>query len=293
MVSLSVFGVGWFSYDQSKDRHALFLGTAFLATGLIDFMHTLGNAAMPAFITANSTNKSTQYWIAARLLGAAALSLSAFVHPDRPLRLGDQGNLPGAALAVSGLVFTGVTFFASHLPATFIPGVGLTPFKVFSEYVVIAFLLLAWGAYWRRMKETGDELLVTYLAAFMVGDPQRSRLRLLQDRIRHLQRARPRLQGRGLLLDLQGSVRGIGEETVPAALRGPTRSCGRRWGSASTPRSSSRARCGAGAAGGGGISRLEAANREVEEKREWLRVTLSSIGDAVLACDTAGRVTFA
>ena len=42
MVSLSMFGVGWFTYDQSKNRHALFLGTAFLAIGLIDFMHTMG-----------------------------------------------------------------------------------------------------------------------------------------------------------------------------------------------------------------------------------------------------------
>jgi len=55
MVSLSLFGVGWFTFDQSQDRHALFLGTAFLAVGLIDFMHALSSAAMPAFITANST----------------------------------------------------------------------------------------------------------------------------------------------------------------------------------------------------------------------------------------------
>jgi hypothetical protein len=47
MVSLSLFGVGWYAYDQSQDLHALFLGTAFLAIGLIDFMHALSNAAMP------------------------------------------------------------------------------------------------------------------------------------------------------------------------------------------------------------------------------------------------------
>src|SRR5512133_403290 len=84
MVSLSMFGVGWFTYDQSKDRHALFLGTAFLAIGLIDFMHALSSAAMPAFITANSTNKSSQYWVAARLLDSSALLASAFIHPYRP-----------------------------------------------------------------------------------------------------------------------------------------------------------------------------------------------------------------
>src|SRR5205814_5795046 len=32
--------------------------------------------------------------------------------------------------------------------------------------------------------------------------------------------------------------------------------------------------------------------REAHEQKEWFRVTLSSIGDAVIATDTAGRVTF-
>jgi PAS domain S-box-containing protein len=169
MVSLSVFGVGWYTYDQSEDRHALFLGTAFLATGLVDFMHALSSAAMPAFITANSTNKSSQYWIAARLLDSSALLASAFILPHRPLRWLTKRRLLAAALAVSGTVFTGITFFPSHVPSTFVPGVGLTPFKVASEYLVISLLVLALAAYWRRMERTGDPLLVHYMSAFVIG----------------------------------------------------------------------------------------------------------------------------
>jgi signal transduction histidine kinase len=169
MVSLSVFGVGWFAYDQSKDRHALFLGTAVLAVGLLDFMHTLGNAAMPAFITANSTNKSTQYWTAARLVGAWALLASAFIRADEPRRWLTKRTLLGAALGVCALVFVAATFFPAHLPATFVPGQGLTTVKVAAEYVVIGFLVLALVAYWRRMERTGDPLLVHYMGAFVVG----------------------------------------------------------------------------------------------------------------------------
>ena len=84
MVSISIFGVGWFTYDHSKDRHILFLGAAFLAIGLMDFMHTLGYAGMPPFITPNSANKSTQFWIAVRLFTASAFLVSAWVYPDRP-----------------------------------------------------------------------------------------------------------------------------------------------------------------------------------------------------------------
>ena len=32
MVSLSIFGVSWFAHEQSRDRHALFLGCVFLVS---------------------------------------------------------------------------------------------------------------------------------------------------------------------------------------------------------------------------------------------------------------------
>ncbi len=40
-----------------------------------------------------------------------------------------------------------------------------------------------------------------------------------------------------------------------------------------------------------GIERKQAQER-LREQQEWLRVTLASIGDAVVATDTRGRVTF-
>ncbi len=169
MVCLSVFGVGWYAYDQSKDRHALFLGTAFLATGLLDFMHTLSNAAMPAFITPNSTNKSTQFWIAARLVGSTALFASAFLLSGRGPRWMTKRILLAAALATCAAVFAGVTFFPAQLPVTFVPGAGLTPFKVGAEFLAIGLLAGGGAAYWVRMRRTGDDRLLLYLAAFVIG----------------------------------------------------------------------------------------------------------------------------
>ncbi len=86
MVSLSMFGVGRFTYKQSQNRHALFLGTAFLAIGLMDFMHTAGMPDMPDFITPNFLNKSIQFWVAARLFQGGAFLASAFVYPGSPFR---------------------------------------------------------------------------------------------------------------------------------------------------------------------------------------------------------------
>ncbi len=168
MVSLSIFGVGWYTYEQSKDSHALFLSAAFLAIGIMDFMHALGYAGMPAFITPNSANKSTQFWIAARSFAAVAFLVSAYIHPDTRRNWLSKPVLLASGLAASGLVFIAVTFFPSDLPATFIEGVGLTPFKEISEYLIIGLLIFAALAYWRRFSSEGDRQLLYYIAAFII-----------------------------------------------------------------------------------------------------------------------------
>jgi len=168
MVSFSVFSIGWSPYKQTKDRHALFLGVAFLAVGLLDFMHTMSNAAMPGFITPNSTNKSTQFWIAARLLDSSAFFISAFISPVTQSKWLTKTPLLTAALSLTGLVFIAVIFFPASLPATAIPGIGLTPLKRYLEFVVILLLIGAAAAYWRRLAKTGDRVILYYLAAFII-----------------------------------------------------------------------------------------------------------------------------
>jgi PAS domain S-box-containing protein len=167
VVSLSIFGLGWYSFDQNRNQHSLFLSVAFLAIGLMDLMHTLGYAGMPPLITSNSANKSTQFWIAVRFFSASAFLASAFIHQERPLAWLTKTNLMAGALILPSLTFTAITFFPSWVPATFIQGVGLTPFKKTAEYVIIGILLLATAAYGRRFSATGNRLINYYLAAFV------------------------------------------------------------------------------------------------------------------------------
>ena len=168
VVSFSIFGIGWFAYEQSQNRHSLFLGSIFLGIGLLDFMHTLGYAGMPAFITDNSPVKSTQFWIAARLYMGMTFLLSAFIYPDKRCVCICKPVLLAINLITPMLIFCAVTFFPESVPVTIIEGVGLTPFKKNSEYLVIFMLCLSIIGYWRRMLKTDEPQLIYFLSAFII-----------------------------------------------------------------------------------------------------------------------------
>ena len=169
IVCISIFGVGWYAFDQSKNRHALFLSTMFLGVGLMGLMHTLSFPGMPPFVTPNSSNKCNQFWLAFRLYYALAFLASAYVYPDTRNRLLTKTSLLLFSVAVSMIVFCAVIYYLSHLPLTFIDGKGLTPFKVFSEYVIIGLLAISLGAYWKRYNRTNDKLLILYISALALS----------------------------------------------------------------------------------------------------------------------------
>ncbi|GEM_PF-635562 len=167
MVSLSIFGVGWYAYGQSRDAHALFLSGAFLAIGLVDFLHTMSYAGMPDFFTPNSPNKSTQFWIAGRLFASLAFLASAFVYRETRSFWLSKPFLLCIALSFSAYVAVAAIFFPTWLPTTFVEGSGLTPFKKGAEYLCIALFLAAALAYWHRLHKSGERLLFFFIAALL------------------------------------------------------------------------------------------------------------------------------
>jgi|GEM_PF-3562491 len=170
MVSLSIFGLGWFTYDQSKNRYALFLSCAFLAIGLIDFMHMLSFPGMMPFISPNNTNKAILFWISGRLFSALAFLASALIlmyHKDSKWL--KKTVLLVFALFIPAMTFVGVIFYPANLPAMFIDGSGLTPFKIYSEYTINALLTLAFIAYWKLFSRTGEKIHILFMAALIIS----------------------------------------------------------------------------------------------------------------------------
>lgn len=169
IVSFSIFGVGYYTYNQSKNKYALFLSCAFLAIGIVDMMHMLSFPGMPAFITPNNTNKGILFWISARLIFALALIISVYIYTDTANRWLSKKYLLPAALIIPAFVFVFSIYFPTYLPLMFIEGSGLTVSKLILEWLVIVLFTVAFILYWRRFLKTKETFIILILAALIIG----------------------------------------------------------------------------------------------------------------------------
>jgi PAS domain S-box-containing protein len=153
IVAMLVFASGWNTDGRRLPRNVIVLACAFLGVALLDLSHALSYAGMPDYVTPNSVEKAIDFWLAARLLAAAALLWTAVVPPgplpSRQARFGWLGGVLTFVVAVHAVVW----FRAQWLPATFDSAQGLTTFKVGTEYAIVGMNLVALVALWRSRAE--------------------------------------------------------------------------------------------------------------------------------------------
>ena len=171
--SLMIFTVGWFSFGHERRACFQILACAFLAVALLDFFHTLSYAGMPALITPSSLEKTINFWLPARVISAVALLMVTMLPLQTVLNLRMRRLMLAATLImVVGLVTLGL-FFPETAPRTFIPGQGLTLFKIGMEYAIIAVYGLTLALLirnWRRERDDFRALLITGLWILLIGE---------------------------------------------------------------------------------------------------------------------------
>lgn len=167
VVSLAVFIVAWYNYQQTSDTRELIICLTFFAVGVIDFAHTLSYNGMPAFLTDNSFNKASTYWIIARLIEGIGLLVAVTVTPHGMSRILRPAPLLLLVAVATAFVLVQVAFNINKLPTMFLSGVGQTPLKLGLEYTVMALKTLSLGIlFWRQ----DDQASSYYLqAAFIFG----------------------------------------------------------------------------------------------------------------------------
>lgn len=158
-ISIMIFSLGWSIRKESESDHSPIIGCIFLAVALFDLAHTLSYAGMPALITENTPDKSIDFWLAARFLTAMALLALAVLPTHKRLRK-PLHYISLLLILIAVTIFSYIViYYHALLPNTFIPGSGLTTFKVNAEYFFVAISAIST---WLFIKRAHDESNVAF-----------------------------------------------------------------------------------------------------------------------------------
>jgi len=152
-VALSVVMIVVNSRKYVKNSFFTFLGISYGFAAIFDFVHTLAYSGMQIFPEYGS-NLAPQMWLIARYLEAGAM-VAAFLFIKRAVR---TDWLVGSYSVLSLLLLLSV-FHWRVFPAAFIDGQGLTPFKIWSEYILVAAMLLSVYLLGRNRNEFHQDVL--------------------------------------------------------------------------------------------------------------------------------------
>jgi len=162
VITFGIFVIAWNSRRIADNDCLLFIGIAYLFIGGLDTLHTLGYSGMSIF-PEYDTNLPTQLWIVARYSQSLSLLLAP-LFLRRRLRV----NL---TIIICALIFflSAISIFHWQIfPACFVEGIGLTPFKKISEYIISAILLISIPLFYRERSKFDASVLRLLIASIIV-----------------------------------------------------------------------------------------------------------------------------
>lgn len=167
VIAFAIFAIAWNSRRMMDSNYLLFIGIACLFVGGVDLLHTLAYEGMGVF-PENGANLATQLWLATRYMLSLSLLMAVFF-ANRKFR----PSIVMAGYSVATVLVLGSIFYWGNFPTAFIQGVGLTPFKVASEYVIsLIFLCAIWLLYNKRGAFGGSvvKLMVIAMAVAIAAE---------------------------------------------------------------------------------------------------------------------------
>jgi signal transduction histidine kinase len=164
VIAFSIFTIAWNSRRIAGSNFFLFLGIAFLFVAGFDLLHTLAYKGMNVFPGFAGSNLATQLWIVTRYILAFTLIISLLLikRKVKPTFVAISYAAVSAVLVIS-------IFYWKNFPLAYIEGVGLTTFKVASEYAISIIILIAIGLLFKKRKEFSDQVFKLLLLSTVLA----------------------------------------------------------------------------------------------------------------------------
>lgn len=131
------------SHRFQKDDFLTYVAIAIGWVAMIDLAHTMAFKGMNLF-PGDSANPATQLWIAARYLQAFGMLSALWFLRRRASPVYVHAGFGLAVVVVLALIAHGL------FPDAYVDGEGLTPFKIYSEYLIILVLAGTIWLLWRK-----------------------------------------------------------------------------------------------------------------------------------------------
>ena len=155
-IAAMVFALTWSLRRLPTTFNHIILGIGFLTVCLIDLGHTLSFAGMPDLVTPSGPEKAINFWLAARFVVAVTLLVFLFNQSVR-WTMRQCVLALGASLLFAAGIWWLVLYQSAMLPRTFVPGSGLTAYKVGVEYLLVAMYGVTAVLLYRQFRKTGRE----------------------------------------------------------------------------------------------------------------------------------------
>ncbi len=135
-IAITLGVVAWHMFPLTRNNYLLFLGLGYLGVASLDLMHALSYKGL-GILPVTNHDLASQFWVTSRYLEALILLLS-------PLFLTRAVKVHYLVIAITLCVSAAIyAIIKGIFPYTFVYGEGLTTFKIISEYIIIAVVMLA------------------------------------------------------------------------------------------------------------------------------------------------------
>ncbi|MFP5222028.1 MAG: MASE3 domain-containing protein [Acidobacteriota bacterium] len=163
VIAFGVFMLAWNTRRFLNNDYLLSVGIAYFFAAFLDLMHTLTYKGMTIFPGLDDNNVPPQLWLTARFLESLALlAAPAFFYRRLNITIAFGGYSILTVLALAAI------FHWKIYPDCFVPGSGLTQFKIISEYVICAILAGAAFLLWVH-RSRFDALVLRFLMLSMAA----------------------------------------------------------------------------------------------------------------------------
>ncbi|MBW2511714.1 MAG: GAF domain-containing protein, partial [Deltaproteobacteria bacterium] len=161
----AVFLIGWNTRHLVHSQFFVILAIGFLLTGLVDLLHTFTYQGMQ-IIPETGADTATQLWVIARSISAGAFICAIATLGRKEICSPKTWLL--TFLLVTGF-FVALVWPLNLFPPCYVEGVGLTAFKVYSEYAIIGALCLAAALLYIQKKNLNPQLIKLLLVSIAMS----------------------------------------------------------------------------------------------------------------------------